>query len=108
MCGIYGELDLRGGSRSGKYAKKATDLLRDRGPDDGAVWRGGQIVLGMRRLSIIDLPGGMRPIWNEDHTCCIVYKGELYNFRELRQDLKTCGHLFRTETDTEVIVHAYE
>lgn len=108
MCGIYGELDLRGDNLSGQYTRKATDLLHHRGPDDGAVWNGGQIVLGMRRLSIIDLPGGMQPIWNEDHTCCIVYNGELYNFRELRQELKTCGHLFRTEGDTEVIVHAYE
>jgi asparagine synthase (glutamine-hydrolysing) len=57
MCGIYGELDLRDGSRSGQYAKKATDLLRHRGPDDGAVWRGGQIIRAIRRLSIIDLPG---------------------------------------------------
>lgn len=108
MCGIYGALDLAGGNRSYLYAEKATDLLRHRGPDDGAVWRGRQIVLGMRRLSILDLPGGMQPIWNEDHTCCIVYNGELYNFRELRQELLTFGHLFRTEGDTEVIVHAYE
>lgn len=108
MCGIYGELDLQGGSRFGQYAQKATDLLLHRGPDEGAVWRGGQIVLGMRRLSIIDLPGGMQPIWNEDRTCCIVYNGELYNFRELRTELKTCGHLFRTEGDTEVILHAFE
>lgn len=108
MCGIYGELDLIGGNRSCQYAEEATDLLRHRGPDDGAVWRGRQIALGMRRLSILDLPGGMQPIWNEDHTCCIVYNGELYNFRELRRELMTCGHLFRTESDTEVIVHAYE
>ena len=105
MCGIYGELDLHGSNRFGQYAQKATDVLRHRGPDDGAVWRGGQIVLGMRRLSILDLPGGMQPIWNEDHTCCIVYNGELYNFRELRQELQTYGHFFRTESDTEVIVH---
>lgn len=108
MCGIFGELDLHGASLSGQYAKKATDLLRHRGPDDGVVWKGGEIVLGMRRLSIIDLPSGMQPIWNEDHTCCVVYNGELYNFRELRQELTTCGHVFRTESDTEVIVHAYE
>lgn len=108
MCGIYGELDLHAGHRSGHYANKATDVLRHRGPDHGVVWRGGQIVLGMRRLSILDLPGGMQPIWNEDHTCCIVYNGELYNFRELRQELTSCGHVFRTESDTEVIVHAYE
>lgn len=58
----YGELDLHGVNASSHYAQKATDLLRHRGPDEGAVWNGGQIVLGMRRLSIIDLPGGMQPI----------------------------------------------
>lgn len=108
MCGIYGELNLHDVRLPGQYAQEATDLLRHRGPDDGAVWRGGRIVLGMRRLSIIDLPGGMQPIWNEDHTCCIVYNGELYNFRELRSELKSFGHRFRTESDSEVIVHAYE
>jgi asparagine synthase (glutamine-hydrolysing) len=108
MCGIYGELNLRDNCRSGKYAEKATDLLRHRGPDDGVVWNGGQIVLGMRRLSIIDLPGGMQPIWNEDHTSCVIYNGELYNFHDLRLELETLGYLFRTKTDTEVIVHAYE
>ena len=63
MCGIYGELYLHGASLSSQYAKKATDLLGHRGPDDGAVWRGIPLVLGIRRLSIIDLLGGMQPIW---------------------------------------------
>jgi len=108
MCGIYGALNLKLGNLSEHYAQEATDMLRHRGPDDGTVWHGGQIVLGMRRLSIIDLPGGMQPIWNEDHTCCIVYNGELYNFRELRDELRGRGHIFGTDGDTEVFIHAYE
>jgi asparagine synthase (glutamine-hydrolysing) len=62
----------------------------------------------MQRLSIIDLAGGQQPIWNEDHTCCIVYNGELYNFRELRPTLEARGHCFRTHCDTEVVLHAFE
>ncbi|MBS0159874.1 MAG: asparagine synthase (glutamine-hydrolyzing) [Nitrospira sp.] len=108
MCGIYGEFNLQGACLTGHYAQKATDVISHRGPDDGVVWHGGRIILGMRRLSIIDLPGGMQPIWNEDHTCCVVYNGELYNFCELRKELEAFGHLFRTDSDTEVIVHAYE
>lgn len=108
MCGIYGELALHSRAQVGGYANEGIDRLFHRGPDDGGMWRGSQVVLGMRRLSILDLPGGMQPIWNEDRTCCLVYNGELYNFRELRQELLAFGHHFRTEGDTEVIVHAYE
>src|SRR4030042_460130 len=64
--------------------------------------------LGMRRLSIIDLEGGHQPIWNENNTCCIIYNGELYNFLDLRPELEAKGHVFRTRSDTEVILHAYE
>lgn len=108
MCGIYGELGLHSKARVGAHADEGIDRLHHRGPDDRGMWKGDQIVLGMRRLSIIDLPGGTQPIWNEDRTCCVVYNGELYNFRELRTELKAFGHCFRTESDTEVIVHAYE
>jgi asparagine synthase (glutamine-hydrolysing) len=108
MCGIYGELDLRGGRRVGEFAARAVQLIGHRGPDDGVVWRQGPVVLGMRRLSIIDVHGGKQPIWNEDETCCIVYNGELYNYRELRDELRDAGHRFRTDSDTEVLVHAYE
>lgn len=79
-----------------------------RGPDDEglvAVFGG---ALGMRRLSIIDLPGGNQPIWNESGTLTLVFNGEIYNFRELRRSLEAEGHIFQTQSDTEVIVHAYE
>jgi asparagine synthase (glutamine-hydrolysing) len=108
MCGIYGELGLQPGVQVGEYASEGIDRLFHRGPDEGGMWKGSRVVLGMRRLSIIDLPGGMQPIWNEDRSCVVVYNGELYNYRELRQELLSLGHRFSTDGDTEVIVHAYE
>jgi asparagine synthase (glutamine-hydrolysing) len=105
MCGIYGELspepDLEAGER-------ATDVLAHRGPDERGTWLGEGIFLGARRLSIIDLAGGAQPIWNGDETCCIVYNGELYNTAELRRELGAKSHAFRTRSDTEVVLHAYE
>jgi asparagine synthase (glutamine-hydrolysing) len=80
-----------------------------RGPDDcGYYYELGQIGLGMRRLSIIDVNGGKQPIFNEDRTLVIVFNGEIYNFMRLRSDLEKRGHQFRTRTDTEVIIHGYE
>src|SRR5438105_10211830 len=105
MCGIYGELAAAPDARVGE---RATDVLVHRGPDDRGTWAGAGIFLGARRLSIIDVQGGAQPIWNEDETCCIVYNGELYNFLELRRELEGKGHRFRTHTDTEVVLHAYE
>jgi asparagine synthase (glutamine-hydrolysing) len=106
MCGICGQLatsELNLGR-----AEESTDFLSHRGPHErGRVLRG-NVFLGMRRLSIIDLRSGQQPIWNEDQTCCAVYNGELYNFRELRPELESRGHFFRTRSDTEVVLHAYE
>lgn len=79
-----------------------------RGPDDEGMDIRDGVALGMRRLSIIDLSGGGQPIFNEDKTIRTVFNGEIYNFRELRSELEVRGHVFRTNTDTEVIVHAYE
>jgi asparagine synthase (glutamine-hydrolysing) len=79
-----------------------------RGPDQDGLEVDGNIALGMRRLSIIDLQGGRQPIANEDGSVRTVFNGEIYNFRELRQALQAQGHTFRTRTDTETIVHAYE
>ena len=106
MCGIYGQLGKLEVDEA--RAQFATDRLRHRGPDERGAWWGGPVFLGMRRLSIIDLAGGQQPIWNEDRTCCIVFNGELYNFRDLRPELEAKGHVFRTRSDTEVILHAYE
>ncbi|MEK6536186.1 MAG: asparagine synthetase B, partial [Actinomycetota bacterium] len=82
--------------------------LVHRGPDDEGRFSDGDFSLGHRRLSIIDLETGHQPIHNEDETLWIVYNGEVYNFRELRQELEALGHRFYTRTDTEVLLHAYE
>ena len=79
-----------------------------RGPDDEGMYVKGNVGLGMRRLSIIDLAGGHQPIHNEDKTVWVVFNGEIYNFPELRSGLKQRGHRFYTDTDTEVIAHLYE
>jgi asparagine synthase (glutamine-hydrolysing) len=82
--------------------------IAHRGPDDEGCYVAGSVGLGVRRLSIIDLAGGKQPIRNEDSTIQLVFNGEIYNYRELRKALEARGHLFYTQTDTEVIVHAYE
>ncbi len=109
MCGIAGFIDVQ---RSRDNAERLIDsmckVIRHRGPDDQGVWVGDGAALGMRRLSIIDLAGGHQPIFNEDARILVVFNGEIYNYRELRQDLQKHGHSFRTSSDTEVIVHAYE
>jgi len=84
------------------------DPIRHRGPDDEGIYCGRQITLGHRRLSIIDLSTGHQPLSNEDGSVWIVFNGEIYNYRELRPYLLQRGHVFRTESDTEVIVHLYE
>ena len=109
MCGITGIAALNGSPvPTWKQLKTMCDTLYHRGPDqDGMDLREG-VALGMRRLSIIDLAGGRQPIFNEQGNILTVFNGEIYNFRALRQQLEACGHVFRTNTDTEVIVHAYE
>jgi asparagine synthase (glutamine-hydrolysing) len=106
MCGIVGYLAAE--EPAGRCDEAMLGALHHRGPDDRGAWARPRLFLGMCRLSIIDLAGGHQPIWNEDNTCCIVYNGELYNFHDLRPELEARGHRFRTASDTEVILHAYE
>lgn len=82
--------------------------IAHRGPDDEGLYLNGCVGLGNRRLSIIDLPGGRQPICNEDKTIWIVYNGEIYNYKHLRPELEKRGHRFRTNSDTEIIIHLYE
>ena len=109
MCGICGKLNFdRENVVSEGLLKAMADSITHRGPDDEGYYVSGQIGLGFRRLSIIDLSGGHQPLCNEDGTVWIVFNGEIYNYQELRQLLQSKGHTFRTQTDTEVIVHLYE
>ena len=109
MCGICGALAFDPANRIDPHlVKRMADTIRHRGPDDEGLHVGGQVVLGHRRLSIIDLSRGHQPIGNEDGSVQIVFNGEIYNFQELRQDLLARGHRFQTGSDTEVIVHLYE
>ncbi len=105
MCGIFGYLTT---DLPTEACRAALERIHHRGPDEGGQWHNETVFLGMRRLSIIDLAGGQQPIWNEDRTCCVVYNGELYNFLDLRPRLEALGHVFRTRSDTEVILHGYE
>src|ERR1700692_4048254 len=109
MCGICGKLNFdRDNEVSQQLLKAMTDSIVHRGPDDDGYYIAGQLGLGFRRLSIIDLAGGHQPLSNENGTVWIAFNGEIYNFQELRDDLLKKGHTFRTKTDTEVIVHLYE
>ena len=113
MCGLTGILTLGGRGRveTGALLDRMTDVLAHRGPDDRGTWSDGRIALGSRRLAVIDLsPNGHMPMQNEDGSVVIVYNGEVYNFRELkeRHRLEERGHVFRSRTDTEVLLHLYE
>ena len=112
MCGICGELSVDGGRPVTESALAAmTDTLRHRGPDHGATYRSadGRAGLGFRRLSIIDLSAAAnQPIGNEDGAVQLVFNGEIYNFQDLRRGLVANGHHFRSNADSEVIVHLYE
>lgn len=109
MCGICGKLNFDPEEPVSKeLLSKMMDLIHHRGPDGGGQYRSGPVGLGHRRLGIIDLSTGDQPMCNEDGTVWVVYNGEIYNFRELRADLESRGHKFKSESDTEVIVHLYE
>jgi asparagine synthase (glutamine-hydrolysing) len=109
MCGICGKLNFdRDNEVSQPLLKAMADSIAHRGPDDDGYYFAGQVGLGFRRLSIIDLAGGHQPLSNEDGSVWIVFNGEIYNYQDLREDLLKKGHVFRTKSDTETIVHLYE
>ena len=115
MCGIAGQLTLDGTPCAPDVAaarvRTMADAMVHRGPDDAGVWVSpdGSIALGHRRLSIVDLsPLGRNPMTWDNGRLWITFNGEIYNFRELRQELEGSGHRFRTQTDTEVILAAYD
>jgi asparagine synthase (glutamine-hydrolysing) len=108
MCGIAGELRFDGKESDPNITKVMCDTQVHRGPDDEGYYSRGPVSLGIRRLSIIDLTEGLYPIQNEDCTIHLVFNGEIYGFDRLRAELEEHGHRFRTKTDTETLVHAYE
>src|SRR5678810_787312 len=107
MCGIAG-FYLLGDRAELQVLKAMCDRIQHRGPDDEGFHIDGGCGIGMRRLSIIDLSTGHQPISNEDGSIWIVFNGEIYNHRELRERLIARGHSYRTHSDTETIVHLYE
>src|SRR5579885_2363559 len=109
MCGICGKLnfDLQA-PVSRPLLKAMTDHIEHRGPDDEGYYTSTGVGLGFRRLSIIDLSTGHQPISNEDGTVWIVFNGEIYDYKALRDRLIQQGHKFRTASDTETLIHLYE
>jgi asparagine synthase (glutamine-hydrolysing) len=109
MCGIAGVFDVRDRRPiDPALIRRMTTAIRHRGPDGDGLHLAPGIALGHRRLSIIDLAGGKQPLFNEDGSVAVTYNGEIYNYRELVAELTAAGHRFRTQSDTEVIVHAWE
>jgi len=108
MCGIAGILRLDGKKIEEHRLSTMTAQMIHRGPDHEGIWSNGPLGLGHRRLSIIDLKTGDQPISNEDGSVWVVLNGEIYNFLDLRKDLESRGHVFKTTSDTEVLVHGYE
>jgi len=108
MCGITGIFNIKGGDVNRDHLDMMNTRLQHRGPDGEGIWIDKNIALGHRRLSIIDLQGGAQPMTNEDKTVHITFNGEIYNYKPLKEQLQAKGHVFKTECDTEVIVHLYE
>lgn len=105
MCGICGFI---GGEQKTEVLKSMMEAIRHRGPDENGIFEGDGVSLGFCRLSIIDLKSGNQPIFNEDKTLSLVFNGEIYNYKELREELKDRGHIFYSGSDSEVLIHGYE
>ena len=108
MCGICGVIGIQRSELAEEITRRMMGALSHRGPDEEGILVAPSAALGMTRLSIIDLPGGHQPVFNETGNVAVVFNGEIYNFPQLRKTLESRGHAFRTHSDTEVIVHAYE
>src|SRR5580704_8909118 len=104
MCGICGVIGIEQSELGEAITRRMMEALWHRGPDEDGLLVAPSASLGMRRLSIIDLPGGRQPVFNEKRDVAVVFNGEIYNFGQLRKTLEDRGHAFRTHSDTEVIV----
>lgn len=108
MCGIAGIVSLKAGPPDPGVVEEMLESMRHRGPDGEGLYRDSQASLGHVRLSIIDIAGSRQPLANEDETVWVTFNGEIYNYRELRDELQAKGHHLRTAGDTETLVHLYE
>lgn len=108
MCGIFGFYSVEALDDPSGILRKGLRRIVHRGPDEEGVFESGKFFMGMRRLSIIDLSGGSQPFYNEDGSIAVVFNGELYNYKAIRADLVRKGHVFHSNSDTEVIAHLYE
>lgn len=108
MCGIVGFIDKQTKEKKKNIINDMMDKIEHRGPNSKGEYVDDSVALGFRRLSIIDLEGGSQPIYNEKENMLITFNGEIYNFKELRSELEEKGHVFKTNTDTEAILHGYE
>lgn len=109
MCGIVGYLDLSDRRKADqRVLERMSRVLFHRGPDSYGHFVEGNLGMGFRRLKIIDLEGGDQPLYNEDQSIVLICNGEIYNYRELRNELRQKGHVFRTKVDVEVLLHLYE
>ena len=108
MCGIVGSVHAELGHVDQPLVRQMCALIRRRGPDDDGFFFDRQVGLGMRRLAIIDVNSGRQPVYNEDRTVVVVFNGEIYNYKELREALLKRGHILTTHSDTECIAHLYE
>jgi len=110
MCGICGKYNFlhKEAAVDRRELEEMAGAIRHRGPDDEGYFLDGPLGFGFRRLSIIDLEGGHQPMSDQERTTWVVFNGEIYNFKELRAELESHGHVFRTRCDTEVIIHGYK
>src|SRR6202045_2200758 len=112
VCGICGVAFASRKTDAESRVRAMAAAMLHRGPDEEGFLTGDArapgLALGMRRISIIDLAGGQQPIWNETRDVAVIYNGELYNYRDLRERLTLLGHRFATQSDTEILVHAWE
>ena len=106
MCGIAGI--ITNNKNIDKIVKDMSKRIAHRGPDGEGFFRCDNVAFAHRRLSIIDLSTGDQPMYNEDETVVTIFNGEIYNYLELKEELKKLGHKFKTKSDTEVLVHGYE
>ena len=107
ICGFTGEIIDRGDKQ--EVLRRMTEIITHRGPDSSGFYTDEDIAMGFRRLSIIDLSEtGDQPLYNEDKTLVLTFNGEIYNYRELRKTLIEKGHVFATQTDSEVLIHGFE